>query len=370
MTTFGRHLVYMLGGATLLIVASARAGDPPNPRPAEETQHARLKQLESRGKDISLTVFPVDLGGTPRNEVRDAVAVFLERGGVKHIAGTDQIFQPAAGQSLDEVANAFGAAVRDAKLNTDYALFAEFAGAPQRGVDEVRAVIVDNGGNVVWEDRQTPADADFQRIKPTNPMTCCMLLLDRIRPVLGLSNPFGKDVSPGPYEQKMDKATGLPTAEERDAMHDRLETFRTAASNATIDVLPIRVNDTLNAELAVRLAALLKSHGLSKARAGDEEITFTLQPTMNEEKVLWSMARAVREHIRANPPQADYVLFAHDLVAPGQVGAVHFVVCDRKGDWVIVDFQNDHQPDFKHLAPKTEDDCNRLIATRLAGYLK
>jgi len=24
---------------------------------------------------------------------------------------------------------------------------------------------------------------------------------------------------------------------------------------------------------------------------------------------------------------------------------VHFVICDRKGEWVIVDMQNSHQPD-------------------------
>jgi hypothetical protein len=371
MTRKATRIVCILGAAaTLLIAASARAGDPPNPPPVDEARQARLEQLQSRGKEASIAVFPVVLGGTPKNEARDAVAMFLERGGMTHVSGADQVFQPAAGQSLDDIAGAFGTAVREAKVQADYALFAEFIGAPQRGVDEVRAVIVDNQGNLVWQDRQTPDDADFKRIKPSDPMTCCVLLMERMRPVMGLSDPFREEAAAGDYQKKWADATGLPAGEERDAMRVRLETFRAAASEAPLEILPVRVNDKLSAERAVVLAELLKSRRFAGARSGEATIEFALEPTMNEQKTLWSMARAVREHVRANPPRSEYVLFAHYLVAPDEAQAVHFVVCDRSGEWVIVDFQNSHWEDFARISPKSENDCDQLVATRLEGYLK
>ncbi|MFH1999683.1 MAG: hypothetical protein ABIK28_08385, partial [Planctomycetota bacterium] len=59
------------------------------------------------------------------------------------------------------------------------------------------------------------------------------------------------------------------------------------------------------------------------------------------------------------------------LQADGRVaGAVHFALCDRKGDWVIVDFQNNHHDDFNEVSPKSWKDCNALATIRLKGYLE
>ena len=58
------------------------------------------------------------------------------------------------------------------------------------------------------------------------------------------------------------------------------------------------------------------------------------------------------------------------MAPDGGAWAVHFVVCDREGEWVIVDFQNDHHGDFQSIDPKTPDDCGRLVAKRLQGYLR
>jgi hypothetical protein len=48
---------------------------------------------------------------------------------------------------------------------------------------------------------------------------------------------------------------------------------------------------------------------------------------------------------------------------------VHLIVCDQKGDWVIVDFQNSHHKDFQAINPKSIEDCQRLAVKRLASYL-
>ncbi len=90
---------------------------------------------------------------------------------------------------------------------------------------------------------------------------------------------------------------------------------------------------------------------------------------MNEQKILWDMAHAFREHVQAHPPEADYALFADYLMmGKDTVGSVHFAVCDRKGQLVIVDYQNDHHDDFKAIKPKSAEDCDRLVLKRLEGY--
>ena len=37
---------------------------------------------------------------------------------------------------------------------------------------------------------------------------------------------------------------------------------------------------------------------------------------------------------------------------------------------LIVDFQNSHHGDFQSIDPKTPEDCGRLVAKRIEGYLR
>ena len=72
-----------------------------------------------------------------------------------------------------------------------------------------------------------------------------------------------------------------------------------------------------------------------------------------------------------NLADSDYVLFADYWFAPnGQVWAVLFVVCDRTGDWVIVDLQNNHHEDFQLINPKTLADCDRLVLEKIKKRLR
>ena len=83
------------------------------------------------------------------------------------------------------------------------------------------------------------------------------------------------------------------------------------------------------------------------------------------------MAREFRDYARKNPPEADYVLYADYVFNPQnwEQGYVHFVVCDRKGEWVIVDMQNSHQPDYEGIKPTSRADCDKLLVKRLAELL-
>ena len=93
---------------------------------------------------------------------------------------------------------------------------------------------------------------------------------------------------------------------------------------------------------------------------------------MNEMKALWDLAREFRDHTRKNPPGVDYALYADYAFNPQQweQGLVHFILCDRKGEWVIVDMQNSHEPDYRSIKPTSSEGCNKLLVKRLAGYVK
>jgi hypothetical protein len=118
---------------------------------------------------------------------------------------------------------------------------------------------------------------------------------------------------------------------------------------------------------------MIKSAGLCKsAPSVQSPLLKAAQAEPNEMKILWDMAREFREYSRKNPADADYALYADYGFNPEQweQGFVHFVVCDRSGEWVIVDLQNSHHPDYQSVKPKSREDCNRLLVQRLKGYLQ
>ena len=73
----------------------------------------------------------------------------------------------------------------------------------------------------------------------------------------------------------------------------------------------------------------------------------------------------------AHPNELD-ALYADYVFNPqnSEQGLVHFVVCDRKGEWVIVDMQNSHHPDYQSIGIISRDRCDQLLVKRLEGCLK
>jgi hypothetical protein len=89
-------------------------------------------------------------------------------------------------------------------------------------------------------------------------------------------------------------------------------------------------------------------------------------------KVMWDLAREFREYARKNPTDADYALYADYAFTPNnwEQGFVHFIVCNRQGDWVIVDMQNSHHPDYQSVKPTSSQGCDTLLFKRLQSYLQ
>jgi len=155
-------------------------------------------------------------------------------------------------------------------------------------------------------------------------------------------------------------------------MEKRLAVMKKAGRSAKVTVFPVRLSDDeVGKKDAAHLAGLLEKKKLCEAKPVDSPLRVKIQFTTNEQELLWELARAFQDHVKQNPPEADYALLADYLFPrPDRAWAVHFVICDRAGAWVIVDFQNEHHGDFQSVDPKTPDDCGRLVGKRLEGYLR
>ena len=172
----------------------------------------------------------------------------------------------------------------------------------------------------------------------------------------------------------MEERSGLPPESERTPLPDRQKVLKESAQKATVAVFPVRIGGSaVAAARADNLAKLMNDAGLCHAVAAKQPVLLKASlADPNELKALWDLAREFRDHVKKNPIDADYVLYADYVFTPQnwEQGMVHFVVCDRKGEWVIVDMQNSHHPDYQRIKPTAGEDCDKLLLKRLEGYLR
>jgi hypothetical protein len=336
---------------------------------AAKTQSEAAAALRAAGPAAPLGICPVQLMGGVNRNVAEALALVLEKQGMDQLV-IAEAFTPPAGAAWETVPAAFGEFVRKLPEGPPFVLFAEFVGEPRTGPQEVRFVVVSKAGEVVLEDRQTPQDADFKRTAGADPdpMGCSVLVAERLFSRTGWSK---RSVPDGKFARLWAEKSGTPDDAQRQAMQKRCQQLKSNLSAARLGVLPTLVNNAADAGSGTRLADLTAQKLACKAQADPQAAGLKIEPTSNEQKRLWDLARQVREHVRAHPPESDYVLQAEYLLAPGGAAhSVHFVLCDRTGEWVLVDFQNNQHPDFKQINPQSVADCERLTVERLGRLLK
>ena len=354
--------------ALLLAFSWLAAGQSPSPA-------GRLETLKAKGLDAEVMVLPVRLFDGTMSEagevVGELVAVSLEHGGMRKVDWTTQAFSRSGEATFQQMSTAFGDYVRGSAITTEYTLYAEFLGTPGAGVAEIRGLLVDKGGNPVWSYRQTPEDEGFKKMRPREPMQCIVMLVNALREPLGLQDPFGPNAFEGRLTERWAKRTGLPTSGERAALQKALETARTKFAGSKLVVFPTLIAGQPDRKQAAHLADMLNGQKLGKAEVATAQPAIEIQNVPNEQQRLWQMARAIREYLRQKPGAADYAVLADYAFAPdGKAFTVHFVVCDHNGEWVIVDYQNDHFPDFQAMELKSGDDCDRLVTKRLDRFLR
>jgi hypothetical protein len=350
--------------ALLLAFSWLAAGQSPSPA-------GRLETLKTKGLDAEVMVLPVRLGDRTVSEVGEVVAMSLEHGGMRKVDWTTQAFSRPDEATFQEMSTAFGDYVRQSAITTEYTLYAEFLGTPSAGVAEIRGLLVDKGGNLVWSYRQTPEDEEFKKMQPREPMQCIFMLVNALREPLGLQDPFRADVLEGRLTERWAKRTGLPTSGERAALQKALEVARAKFAGSKVLVFATLIGGKPDGKQAAHLAEMLNDQKLGKAEVATVQPAIEIQNVPNEQQRLWQMAHAIRDYLRQTPAAADYAVLADYAFAPdGKAFTVHFVVCDHNGDWVIVDFQNDHFPDFQAMELKSGDDCDRLVTKRLDRFLR
>ena len=138
---------------------------------------------------------------------------------------------------------------------------------------------------------------------------------------------------------------------------------------------PVSAKDTAPRDGdASLLAEELAPVGFKSVVAADAGPMLDLKGSPNEQEVLWRAARQVRTWVQQHKPQSEYVLVADFAIGrtakETKVAAVHWIICDRQGDWVLVDYQNSHHADFQQVAPKSVEDCVRLVEIRLKKRLQ
>jgi len=365
------HATLLAAGSLVLssllgacVEAHASSGPPPGVTPDAEAAAA----LRNAGRDASLAVLPTIVAGRPMAPVGEVVALMLERGGMTKLDLPKDAFSPAADADPAAVAESFGAFVRDHPGESDFTLLADFAGSPQKGFESVTGWIVDRQGRLAWCERSAKGDRAFDRAKVRDPMGGCVLMAAMLRPALSLGDPTSSTAPTGPIAERLRRESRVPDRAELDAIDARTKQFAARCGSSTMLVVPTRVNGQFSAESAARIAEQLTAARCGTVRTSPQGPTAARPSTMNQQQVLWSLARELSAWAKSASPDADFVLMADELVGERGVLGVQIAICDRAGEIVFVDLQNDHQKAFAALKPSTAADCDRLVVEVLKEH--
>jgi hypothetical protein len=314
----------------------------------------------------SFTVFPVSLAGNLNTDVAEVIGTFLERGGVTQIDIAQFKEKAIHSNKWPQNKESFCQYVKSNEINTQYALYIEFIGSPQKGIQEIRMIAVDNKGSTAWEEIQTPNDTEFKKVQPRNPMTCCVLAMNCIKPQFNLDDPYRQDAPQGKMAQRWKEKSGIPSKAELQNIKNRLQQLKQDDSVKTISVFPAISNRTISDELNRHLSDLITENPQCTGITVNKKLPIQLQPSSNQQKQLWDLARAFQQYIQENPPKTDYAICTHYLLSQTNEPArgINFIVCNNKGEWIIIDFQNEYQKDFQAINPSTLTQCNELVTKR------
>ena len=338
-----------------------------------EGRASKLAQLRVKGTATTVTILPVRLAGQPFDRATEVVGLLLERQGMAALELGRAPLDPGAPPDLARLEAAVATFIRNTPLATDCALYAEYNGSRQTGLTDLRAVLVDKTGEVLWSKRWVTGDPGLKAKGTQNPMGFSMVLAEQLGTLFGLDETTAKAAKPGPMARLMEARSGRPPETELTALPGRQALMKAAGPGRTLVVFPARVNGSLDPGGAESLTKRVLAAQLAKATSGAPDLLLkSTAQDPNEQKVLWDLACAFREHLRRNPPTADFALYVDCAFNPGnwEQGHVHVVVCDRAGDWVIVDFQNAHHPDYQALKPASVEACRTLAVRRLEERLR
>ncbi len=341
---------------------------------------AALRGADDADRAKSVTVYPVvispseNISAAIPQRIAEVVGLQLERAGMERVEMGETPFTPPDTADVAELGTAFGRFVADQQLQTQYAVFAQIFGTPGVGISEIRTIVVDKSGQPVLGESAKEQEFAQSKIQPKNPMTASLFVVERLGTVWKLADPMRKDAPQGKMADLMRKRSGLPAQDELVALAKRLEAEKGKISSSTVTIYPVHLWTGSDDASAADLVKLLNEKGICQAEVSAQVPQLEVKGDPNEQKVLWDTARQFRAFVRDNPPATEYALLADYGLSPtadGQKVAnhVHLILCNRAGDWVLVDYQNSHHADFQGIEPRSCADCNQLSAKRLENLL-
>ncbi len=326
--------------------------------------------MKTKGPNASFTILPVMIVGRPFNKATDVLGVVLEQRGLQHIEIAKTPFIAGVKTEMRVLSVALAAFLKTNSITTDYVLYTEFNGP---ALDEVRAVVADKAGEIVWTDHQTTQDKAFQALGTSrDPMTLIAYLVERLSPKLSLNEDTAKKRS-HKLEDELTANSGYAPAGEIERMLARLKTMKESRQKATLMILGVRMDRAVNVTNANDLAKRLSETKLfQKIVPAKQPMLVEANLTGDQMKYLWDIAREFQAYVKKNPPDVDYVLYADYIFnrQHWQQGAVQFVVCDREGEWVIAELTNSDQEDYQRVKPISAEGCDKLLVERLADRLR
>lgn len=318
------------------------------------------------GKQVSLTILPALLLGNPEPRLSEIIGALLEKQGLRNIELYTPSFKVAKQLPLEDLADSAGIFVADHPFSTDYVLYAEMVvDQEKKAITEVIGIVLNNNGTIFWKEKLTSDDEAFRQVTDRDPFGYSILLVQRISPLFGLNEETARNAKPGRMAAILNERSGLPPAEERALIPERQKTLKKNFEGSTMIIFPVRLNNQISAGSSGEITRMLNEKGMCKAIALKDSVLLKSSPdTPNEMKKLWDLAREFRDYVRQHPQQADYFLYA-DYNTPGYV---HFVVCDRSGEWVIADLRNSTYWDYRTYNTMTAEGCNQLVVSRLQNF--
>ncbi len=290
-----------------IVSTSIDTGAAPEQAIGQSIQPGQLKEMKQKGVDASLTILPVRLGGRPFDRVSEVIGLLLEQKGLKTIELAKAAFNPEGLTTQQDIDEALDEFIRRNPVETDYALYAEYNGSPQTGLEELYAVLLDKTGNIVWTERRATRDEALKKYGSPNPMTLSMFLAELVGSQFGLTEETAKAARPGKMARLMNERSGLPPQEEIAPLEERQKEFKKAISKGSLLVFPARViGRASDKERASELASMIQKAGICRASPADQSIAWKQpKPDPNEMKRLWDFAREVRDFSRKDPPDTE-----------------------------------------------------------------
>lgn len=299
----------------------------------------------------SLTIYPVsaapqEFPAEYAKRVALVIGTMLEQRGMNQIDIADKMPIAINSREIADVAEEISQEISQSSVSTDLALQVQLVGTPQSGVIAIRWLITDRSGKVVANEEKDADDWKDSTPRPADPMTCSAYVVSNLAKRWSLISSPDKKLMSGKLSTFWREDAGLPSTDELQAIQMRRQAWSSTSGKPTVTLLiPQRTGSTAWIEVA-DLATAIKTQTQGDVSLGESSELKVSELHTNEQRVLWDMAKLLKQWVQQKQPASDYIVCVDSFASPSQLHFAHIIICDKEGNWVLVDYLNTHHQDF------------------------